>query len=67
MEYLNTKISLSEFFPTNGTVQLSYDDYTVESSKPIFVAESQYGRSLAGTTEKALDGAKRQVEKALKR
>ena len=67
MDYRNTKISLSEHFPpTNGaTLSLDYGYFTVESSGPIFVAESTYGRSFAGTTEKALRGAKDQVDTAL--
>lgn len=69
MDYRNTKISLSEHFPPSKdtTLSLDYGDFTVESSGPVFVAESTYGRSFAGTTEKALAGAKSQVDNALNR
>lgn len=68
MEHMNIRINLSEHFPPNKgeTLTLDYGDFTVESMKPVYVAESVYGRSFAGTTEKALSGAKTQIEKALR-
>jgi hypothetical protein len=59
MEHKNVKITLFE-----GT-SYNEDGLEVSSEKPFYVAGSKFGKSLANQPQKALDGAKEQIDRAL--